>query len=307
MTECLRFLRVGVINVLGVMVPGILLIFLLMVGFVFPVIIAALPLGQVTVGSDATVSWERVGAVWSANKALLLFLAAVMGYVAGYVVRLSTPDSLDRISADMVLRKMDDEYSVDTHVPGARERPSVAEACRCGTAAAADHWPYRGEPGNKFPYYHFKDYLLWRGLNECAGFVAWASPEDAGSARRSKTHVHMMRLEVQAKSPELAGILESNEAHVRLMFGTWVAVKTCLPFVILGAGICIVGLAVTRYAEVEVSPPFVMALIVCSCLLVAMLWARTRIEHLFHYQRVRELLYIIGSIWCVRQLTKSDG
>ena len=49
---------------------------------------------------------------------------------------------------------------------------------------------------------------------------------------------------------------------------------------------------------------FVICALLDSLLLVSMYWAKARIEHLFHYQRVRELMQIVGCMYCAREQQK---
>lgn len=282
--ECMRFLRLGVINVLGITVPGILLIVFLSVGFFFPLAIIGLPACQVLFGSDNYIHLAQVMAFYASNKMILLGLIMVMAYVAGYIIRLSAIDDLDRISADIILQKMEQD---------SKEKR--------GLNAKEDHWPYQGERDNKFPYYHFKKYLLFRGLKDYADLVAWGPGENI----RSKTHVNRMKIEVMTESPELSAIIESNEAHIRLMFGTWMAIKTTRYYVRAGAMLSIVGLIATKIGMnnqmFPFSMPFGLSLLLCIILLIAMQWAKVSIEHLFHYQRVRELYHIVASVYFLRK------
>jgi hypothetical protein len=137
----------------------------------------------------------------------------VLAYVVGYIFRLSTPDDLDRISADHAIKKMG----------GVRE-------------AKRDHWVHYGEPDNKFPYFHFRDYLKHRKHDELLDYVDWHKK------RRSKTSVNKMKLAISVGSPQLSGIIESNEAHIRLLFGTWLAARLCLGFVGIGFIAGLIGL-----------------------------------------------------------------
>jgi hypothetical protein len=290
MADCMRFLRLGVINVLGITVPGILLIVFLSVGFFFPLAIVVLPVCQVLFGSDNYVHLTQVMAFYTSNKMILWGLILVMAYVAGYIIRLSAIDDLDRISADIILQKMNQD---------AKERR--------GLNAIEDHWPYQGEPDNKFPYFHFKKYLLFRGLKDYANLVAWGPCENI----RSKTHINRMKIEVMTESPELSAVIESNEAHVRLMFGTWMAIKTTRNYVRAGTILSFFGLIVTKIESnnqmFPISMPFGLSLLLCIIILMAMQWAKVSIEHLFHYQRVRELYHIVASLYFIRKESNKDA
>jgi hypothetical protein len=290
MADCLRFLRLGLINILGVTVPGLLLLGFFAVGVFLPVAILLVAVCQECLQSDQAISIAALSGIWAGNRLILSILVLVIAYVVGYIIRLSTPDDLDRVSARHVLDKMAREVQDKDHSPITPEERVQA--------ALDDHWPTRLEEGDKFPYNHFRDYLESRGLTSLATLVKWGSPGEKGLSKRSKTHVNTMKLQVLAKSPDLSAVIESNEAHVRLMFGTWVAIMACWRLMFVGVCVSAIGLAILAVPgcrQIQLAhPPFATTLIIGIALLVGMYWARTRIESLFHYQRVRELTHIVA-------------
>jgi hypothetical protein len=84
--DCLRFLRLGLINILGITVPGILLLLFLSAGLLFPLTICVVSLCQRLIGSDACVSWEQVAPLSTLDKVLVLCLAVVLAYISGYIL-----------------------------------------------------------------------------------------------------------------------------------------------------------------------------------------------------------------------------
>lgn len=324
MLELFRFFRLGIVNLVGVTLPGLLTIFFFGVGFILPLIILVFDLNQRFAGVEQAAAWAMLGSLYSSNKGMITSLIVILAYIMGYIIRLSTPDELDRISAGRVLRRMGEELAPETKealkkmpmTPDDTESLSpqrVLEETDKGlgreaiVAAKLDSWPYRGEKTNKFPYYYFKQYLNSRGLAELAELVKWGHPSTEGEAntfKRSKTMINMMKLEVGLCSPELSSVIESNEAHVRLLSGTWQAITTTRRFVV--AGITISSLEfLTRFIPgAHLSPPYPLYTlsIVAGCIIfVGMTWAKIRIEKLFHYQRVRELTHIVG---CVHYVNK---
>jgi len=301
MTDWLRFVRLGLINILGVTVPGILLLLFIGAGFLFPLSLCVIPVSQLA-GSDQSLKWQELANFWTANKLVIFLLGLVLAYITGYIIRLTTPDDLDRISGDKVISKMGLQRMVkDGKIKDETAKVANGVAEEEGKKAAEmDHWPYRGEPDNKFPYFHFKDYLEWRGLRDCANLVEWLPPANSGQSKRSKTHMVMMKLDVLTKAPELSAILESTEAHIRLMSGTWVAIKTAHKFVIAGVALSIGGvLAIGAASFLRIShpsPPYAVSFLVASAVWLSMDWAKRKIEDLFHYQRVRELVHIVAAV-----------
>jgi len=302
MNDILRTFRLGVINLLGVTIPGLILILLLLFGFFFPGIlllqdIAArmsplpstrtssalavstnLPHVQIAASSNANSTHEteelptanflvNVPPIGRIPAAAVLAIILILAYVIGYVFRLSTPDELDEKSARIVLAKIN---------------------------AEEDHWPYRGEKGNKFPYFHFKEYLEHRKHEKLASYVKW------DEKNRSKTFVNLMKFETSLRCPHLSATIESNEAHIRMLFGTWQACRVCRWFVFAGAGAslsgCVLSVADPKVLISGASPlfPYILWTLVSLVLLYAAVRCKERIESLFHYRRVREIFDIVA-------------
>ena len=317
MIELFRFFRLGIVNLVGVTLPGLLTLFYFGVGFIAPLIILVFDFAQRLAGVEPSIVWGKIDSLYSSNKGIIITLTVLFAYGIGYVIRLSTPDQLDKISAKNVLKKMGEELASETK----EALKKIAETSDDGekfaderaleeideelnreaiVAAKLDSWPYQGEKTNKFPYYYFKQYLKSRGLTELAELVKWGDPkseDEANSFKRSKTMVNLMKLEVGLRSPELSSVIESNEAHVRLLFGAWQAITTSRRFVIAGLVISCLG-PLSRYIPTpHLSPPtpsYILSFLVGGTIFVGMTWAKNRIENLFHYQRVRELTHIVG-------------
>jgi hypothetical protein len=312
--ELFRFFRLGIVNLVGVTLPGLLTLFFLGVGFIGPLLIFVFDLNQWFAGVDRAAAWKTMGSLYSSSKGIITSLIIILAYIIGYIIRLSTPDELDRISAKNVLKKMGEEST-----PEAKESAG-SESClktvpeeideglsRAATVAAQDDsWPYRGEKTNKFPYYYFKEYLTSRGLKDEAELVKWGHPtnqSETKSFKRSKTKVNLMKLEVSLRCPELSSVIESNEAHVRLLFGTWQAITISQPFVIAGIILSSLEFLITFVASRYSFAPYplsilsILSILVGGLILTGITWAKNRIENLFHYQRVRELTHIVGCVY----------
>ncbi|HYO91538.1 MAG TPA: hypothetical protein VEQ40_07875 [Pyrinomonadaceae bacterium] len=318
MIELFRFFRVGIVNLVGVTLPGLLTLFFFGVGFILPLVILVFDFTQRLAGVRPSTVWAMVDSLFSSNKGIIISLTIILSYIIGYIIRLSTPDELDRISAKNVLQKMGEELAPEFK-EALKKRAEAAdddgekfkserileetdEDLNSGAIAAAklDRWPYQGEKTNKFPYYHFKQYLNSRGLVELAELVKWGDPkseDEANSYKRSKTWVNLMKLEVGLRSPELSSVIESNEAHVRLLFGTWQAITTSRRFVIAGLVLSFIGPLSRFIPTTHLAPPspsYIICILIGGTVFVGITWAKNRIENLFHYQRVRELTHIIG-------------
>ena len=319
MLELFMFFRLGIVNLVGVTLPGLLTLFFLGVGFIWPLLIFVFDLNQWFAGVERAAAWEAIDSFYSSNKGLITSLIIILAYIIGYIIRLSTPDELDRISAKNVLNKMGQESAspskdkkdatkLASEIKGKKDATEsrlkkereIDEGFnpKAIVAAQEDRWPYQGEKENKFPYFYFKQYLSSRGHPELAELINWGPPTTKKSdAKRSKTQVNLMKLEVSLRCPELSSVIESNEAHVRLLFGTWQAITTSRRFVIIGVILSSSDFVMTVVASRHLFPSYplsILSILVGGLMLVGMTWAKRRIENLFHYQRVRELTHIVG-------------
>lgn len=285
MIEFFKVFRLGIVNLLGVTFPGLLVLFFTTFGLGLPVLGITLQTNEALARVHPSLTWSGLVRLCETNRALLSIVLLVAAYVVGYVIRLYSIDDLDRISARHVVQQW--ASGVD---------PNGVEG------AMDDAWVTRGEPDDKYPYYYFKEYLVKRGLSHVASLVTWGSP-GSGRGKRTKALVNMMKLEVSQKRPDLSANIESNEAHVRLLFGTWRAIQTSLPVVVLGSLLSLAGgVGLTNMIAGLPVPHGLYAIwFAGDVLLVAgMVWTRRIIQKLFHYQRVRELTYIVGCLWYVR-------
>lgn len=286
MVQLLQALRIGVVNLFGITVPGFLILLFAVVGFMVPVLNIVFHISPF--------NWDILHSYYQQNSFVTLIITVIISYVAGYILRLSTPDDLDAVSAKKVLKTMD---SKEKNV-----------------------WPFTTEKGDKFPYFNFRAYLEARDLGHLLDHVKWGSDKKSSNVttKRSKTAVNVMKLDIMQKSPELSAVVESNEAHIRLMSGTWSAIRSTIGLVLTGILLSLIFVMLSlinskfrilglEFATEGNTFPYLFALIITSTLLGAMLWAKYRIESLFHYRRVGELLFIVQAAHLVRHEQKNDA
>lgn len=295
MNDILRTLRLGVVDLLGVTVPGLILLFLLLFGCIAPSFLLFSDVGSrwPAVTSQAVVSSTNTPPIVAESgephvismlrnlpplgrvpASIVLAVVLIFAYIIGYILRLSSPDILDKESTPIVLGEMEKE----------KER-SVEE----------DRWPIRlGEKENKFPYWHFAEYLKHRKHDELAAHVEW------NKDMRSKTCVNRMKLETSLRCPQLSAIIESNEAHIRLLFGTWSACRVCLIPTAVGVTVSALGFALSvSWPNPAPSSDFQQLSYVAWGFITLLLFLGTitgkrQIEKLFHYRRVRELFDVVA-------------
>lgn len=298
MNELAKSIRFGTVDFFGIIIPGFLVISMYFIGCFTPILFF---LVDVTHTED--IDWN---AIYSNYWLLILLALIIFSYVLGYIIRLSSPDELDKESAKRVINS----------------------EIRKGVDIEKDGWPYDlGNPMEKYPYSKFREYLIKRGHEHLTReLVTWSAdefpppgatwPDEAldGKAismtKRSKTTINKMKMCIRMHCPELSGLIESKEGHIRLMAGTWAAFK--LSIAPVGLTLLLMVLITLHHflewrflftATHDAYPLFVFANII---LLAVMLWAKNRIEKLFHYRRVSELFHIVQAAYFAQQVNQND-
>jgi hypothetical protein len=182
-----------------------------------------------------------------------------------------------------------------------------------------DAWPYNPyDPMDKYPYLKLSAYLNKRGHADLVNaLVTWgleneteagsaktekgrgggakmekaATGETADKAQRSKTIINKMKLSIRLFCPELSMLIESKEAHVRLMAGSWAAFRFSQWPIWLALIILIVFFRDSFWAYLFIN----------MVLLAIIFFCNRQIESLFHYRRVSELFHIVQSAYFAEQ------
>lgn len=333
-----KSVRVGTVDFFGIMIPGVLIIAMCMIGFTVPLVAVIMDISKT----------EMAAIVVDTNGVLLaIFLLIIFSYVLGYILRLSSPDQLDRKSAVKVIwaeciRDTEEivpltilewiKSIIKTPLAFGNWIYSMKNTRQIMKDwIEKDGWPYNpGDPKDKYPYLNFRNYLEKRGHQQLAKELAtWGSDVDNSTddrhptvelsrrpskqsksdnnKKRSKSNVNMMKMNIRLYCPDLSALIESKEAHIRLMSGTWAAFKfSQWPIWIALIVLAAVGFApqwVESVLHVQLSGHnyFVYMFININLLLV-IYFCNQRIEKLFHYRRVSELFHIVQAAYLARQV-----
>ena len=286
MKEILRFFSLGVINLLGIIFPGLMFIMLLVVTVVWPGATLLHKVIHIGPGSEILLGWTTLNEFPKGNSTLIIIVGFMLSYVLGYIIRLTTVDKLDKISAKKVIKQMGKDYK--------KNCPSAIAGIEDPEAAAIreECWPYHGGPSDKFPYLHLKSYLEKRGLTDISELVTWSSlpsPKDGEGFLRSKKIINNYKIEIFYKSPQLSTIIESNEAHIRLTYGTWRVSKLFFWVALAALAVLLLALGLFRLPLLQFSLIIFVELILAALLF----YSKRKIEFQFHYQRIKELVQIL--------------
>jgi hypothetical protein len=298
MDELIKSIRVGTVNFFGIIIPGVLVMTMFIVGCLLPILMLGIDLG------DLAIDWQSI---YDSFSFLIVSILLIFAYVFGYILRLSSPDELDRISAIQVIKKekaINPQFELD------------------------DGWPF--DPENeldKYPYFGFRNYLEKRGYKHLTKkLVSWGSDDEVGNTwpdknskekkvkitKRSKATINKMKMDIRRYCPELSVLIESKEGHIRLMAGTWAAFRFAMvPTLIAGIVMLITGVAISVFGPIsrlhlsEHYYYFFAAL--CGVSLWIMWRSNRRITKLFHYRRVSELFHIVQSAYLAQQAAKKEA
>jgi hypothetical protein len=300
-------------------VPGLL--FLLGLVFsVLPVILLAfaalLGAPRVTFGNFVAQALEATrqtpNTIWIAGFLVLITIAYVVGHLF-YRRGPKTPDqeSFKQITARFLKDRERSQKKKGSAVQQAAEasNPTEEKSGNGNTAQAKKEESekkeaLKGEFGCssyedcEFPYPFLDVYLKQRGHDHLLPFVRWKS----GSELRSKTYINLLKIRLRYHYPEKCSEVIKNEAHVRLSSSTW-HVARALRFCSLGAIVVLIALPalILLVSGVQDFDPWFRAILAALLMPFSVLmlaeFGRSRIEKILHYQRMREVFFVLETAY----------
>lgn len=246
----------------------------------------------------------------------LIAAALVFAYVLGSVFFRQDTKVPDQESAAYILANITDENEVGRLViqpPDEEWKLIKAKKRQTGeklfTKEQANRWA-TGE-GGQYPYSHLKQYLERRGLGHLAAYVAWdwTKEGDHDEERklrdlRSKMFINVLKARLQYCVPEKCSEIIRNEAHIRMMSSVWYACKALqkLYWWILIASVLPIVVIVFGMHNFRIIFPLLMqiaALALFSAVPAKLL--RLPIKKFIHYQRVREIVFVLETAWFAQE------
>jgi hypothetical protein len=154
----------------------------------------------------------------------------------------------------------------------------------------------------EFPYSHLAKYLKERDLAQLATNVSWDGSEKESQGRRSKTFINTIKAALEFKYPEKIRELVRIESHIRLHSSLWFACYYAAYLSIGGIGLGAASNVILWHRHTSL----VLGLVVLPTLtyLVAY-FVQSLIEKSFHYQRAREIVYVLKFDELVRDMEKA--
>jgi hypothetical protein len=286
------------VDFLGGLIPGVLF-FAAAAVVAFPVMHAVLRQEGRTNHPDlegaalATIAATKdtPNALWFA----LLVVVLLVSYVVGHLFYRHDPNGPDRRSFRWLARRRqyrDTDLSIQpikrwlwlVFCPWKLDRK---EALR--EELACENWEEC-----QFPYPHYDEYLRKRGLNHLLPWAVWTSEP----AHRTKNYINRLKILLRQRHPDKCASIVRNEAHVRLATSTWYVSGILLVLSVAGlASLFILAIVSVRsHANLLLAVmlgEYLPALSCCLAVLLFALYARISIAQFLHYQRMREVYYVL--------------
>jgi len=275
-------------------------------GFLFTLFAVPLCIATGVVVYPAGFTWRNIEVGIQANHSEVVCLVLVFSYVVGCIFSRRDPKVPDQKSAAKLIRRDWDDRNRAVIQETTEEREGKRPlfwffAAFWGFAARYSKWAQRkleadrlaSGPGGQFPYSHLFEYLTSRKLNHLAAHVPWRGSDREIDAR-SKMFINVLKIRLQFHNQKRCGEIVRNEAHVRMMSSMWFAAKQLER--VLGV-LLVLMLAAYFAGRGSIKPPYPVGEMLLGILLVLFLiaaqWLCWSVLKFLHYQRVREIVYVL--------------
>ncbi len=266
-----------VVEFLGILVPGSIFIFLLALTAIFPLVIVMkyLPDPSIFTGDFLPLIVKPGSFLYST------FL--IFSYVIGHQFFRKDPKIPDEKSFEKVYKTIGETGPVRL---GEHEK----EFNRDNDTA--------GSYNLEFPYRYLGEYLIERGMDHLAKIVPWRGNDPKTYRFRSKHFVNLLKVRLEFYFPHQYTRIQRNEAHVRLMSSMWYVSSSLIYISLISFFVFSVITAIGMfYFSIPISSQIIAALISPILILIFSLLSKNSIESFLHYQRIREIIFILETAY----------
>ncbi|HEY5961831.1 MAG TPA: hypothetical protein VIV60_34970 [Polyangiaceae bacterium] len=157
--------------------------------------------------------------------------------------------------------------------------------------ALAKNYGAENERECEFPYPTYEQYLTERGFLHLTDWVRWGE-------HRSKVYINALKIRLMQHYPDCCRQIVHNEAHVRLASGTWYVAGTLRLtsqfslLLVIGSNAVSARTGIHPFFSGLAGSQFWTLVLILAVLYISG-FLRRRIEGFFHYQRMREVLYVL--------------
>ncbi|MCD4830837.1 MAG: hypothetical protein K8R02_03395 [Anaerohalosphaeraceae bacterium] len=204
----------------------------------------------------------------------ILFL--VISYVLGAIISMQDPKITDQRSFKRICKHfLDKNIEIGNHM-----------ACTSMKTC-------------EYPYPNLYDYVKKRGLNHLLQLIPWGEVPDI----KSKAYINKLKLHIELSSPDAYRILVRHEAHIRMTNTVWhssILIRYCCLFGII---VTLFSLIISIFNPTQGKPFYSILRYTLSSVafpaftLLISEYIRVNIEKVFHWQRLRELFFILETYY----------
>lgn len=275
-----------IVELLGILVPGVIFIF----AFIPSVIIPLVTILQVAERPTANIPLPSENLVihFISPGFGTLFILSVFSYVVGHLFFRQDPKIPDEHSFKKVRKTIKEEGPVRL---GDKEKEYNAK----------NNLP--NEYNLEFPYRYLKEYLQDRGMKHLADIVPWSGTEPKSYPLRTKHFINILKVRLEFLFPYQYLRIQRNEAHVRLMSSMWYAAKSLIYASSIGVIIGMISIIVSLIIMKSLWPvPYFISILLPTLVLVLSIVLKCHIESFLHYQRIREVVFILETAYFAKKI-----
>jgi hypothetical protein len=257
-------------------------------------------------GEESTTGQEIVN-LFKTFRFEIIFFGITLSYVVGHFFFRRTPKKPDMLSVWRTKNELIGDTPAVFLSEDIRRDRSVFSKTREGIELFFGRVPRivkkferKKKIDVQFPYLYIREYLEHRGMHHLVKIIPWKGKDPKTHSRRTKSFINLLKIRLEFVFPEKCGNITRNEAHIRLMSSMWY--MSCylqrigiLSFIISLGNLIINGLIGSEWRKFCLicwSP------LLCSMLIIIGTWLmRLIIEKFFHYQRVREIVYVLETAY----------
>ena len=153
----------------------------------------------------------------------------------------------------------------------------------------------------EFPFPNYDQYLKQRGLDHLLPLVVWREE----TLHRSKTYINLLKIRLRHHYPHKCSAIIRNEGHIRLASSIWYVSRVLRTVAFSGFFLVLLPVVLLLFYGLSPAPEELQELFgklgppILAPLLVLILseYSRSRVESFLHYQRLREVFYVLETAY----------
>ncbi|MBT8079522.1 MAG: hypothetical protein KJO31_13165 [Gammaproteobacteria bacterium] len=313
---------VPIVEFLGILVPGIVFLTGLLPAAIIPVVMSLRAHPEISRDLSGSIFW--IPDLGQASMFLVTAIFLIIAYVVGHAFFRQDPKvpdqhSFKKIRNNMIQRRTREKIKHEkVKFWNLRAKRKIGKDVR---KTLVDDGPVRllgeerrdnekNQKPNKynleFPYRYLYEYLHQRGLKHLAGLIPWRGSDPGTYEKRTKHFINLMKVRLEFVFPRQYTRIQRNEAHIRLMASIWYATRGLISIAKYIA-ISIIVLYVFYYpSELRVAALSIAAASIATTCILAIVSMR-QVENFLHYQRIREIVFILEAAHFADKLAPGRG